>query len=264
MTNPNCEYTLNIPAMMTLAEWAHSPDWDSSGLPAHRKAARELLAETEVESYRTGCKVGEVRLDRDLEDRLTEADVDLICQMFWLPHSHGPKIVSLLENFQFCKENAAAIRGWKEFEASFKMLPHLNVNNIFQPGEQPDFVDIWIEKASQVNKICKDFFMVCDKMTHIRNRDLLFDLNSYLNNVRVILHACNNYLKWVGLDNCRKPLRCGPSLAGLPGGLAGELGRLYPIQSESQFPLRRPVTPASSALLVLPYRLAGNKYRQER
>ena len=24
---------------------------------------------------------------------------------------------------------------------------------------------------------------------------MLYDLNSYINNVRVILHACNNYLK---------------------------------------------------------------------
>ena len=35
----------------------------------------------------------------------------------------------------------------------------------------------------------------CDKLTYINNRDLLYDLNSYINNVRVILHACNNYLK---------------------------------------------------------------------
>ena len=35
----------------------------------------------------------------------------------------------------------------------------------------------------------------CEKLTHINNRDLLYDLNSYINNVRVMLQACNNYLK---------------------------------------------------------------------
>ena len=35
----------------------------------------------------------------------------------------------------------------------------------------------------------------CDKLTYINNRELLYDLNSYINNVRVMLHACNNYLK---------------------------------------------------------------------
>ena len=62
-------------------------------------------------------------------------------------------------------------------------------------GEQPDIIDDWMEKATFVNNICKDFFSACDKLTSINNRDLLYDLNSYINNVRIILHACNNYLK---------------------------------------------------------------------
>ena len=39
------------------------------------------------------------------------------------------------------------------------------------------------------------FVQACDKLTYINNRELLYDLNSYINNVRIILHACNNYLK---------------------------------------------------------------------
>ena len=91
------------------------------------------------------------------------------------------------------------------------MLLEDKILKTFIAGEQPDIVDTWIEKASFINRICKEFFVVnnlkmltiflkdhlqaCDKMTHMNNRDLLFDLNSYLNNVRVILHGCNNYLK---------------------------------------------------------------------
>ena len=79
---------------------------------------------------------------------------------------------------------------------------------------------------------------------------------TYINNVRIILHACNNYLKvpryqsdpilidtfflaqWIGIDDCRKPIKNGPSLAGLPGGLAGDLMRLYPIQTNDMYPLK--------------------------
>ena len=28
----------------------------------------------------------------EASDRLDEHDIDLICQMFWLPYSHGPKV----------------------------------------------------------------------------------------------------------------------------------------------------------------------------
>ena len=31
MTNPNCEYSLNTPAFVTLAEWINNTDWDPSG-----------------------------------------------------------------------------------------------------------------------------------------------------------------------------------------------------------------------------------------
>eukprot|EP00092_Neocalanus_flemingeri_P029017 GFUD01031502.1.p1 GENE.GFUD01031502.1~~GFUD01031502.1.p1 ORF type:complete len:664 (+),score=180.97 GFUD01031502.1:119-2110(+) len=246
MTNPNCEYSLNIPAMLTLADWANNEHWDASGLPSHRKAVKEMLNETSVESYAMDAMKG-LKKNRNPEVDLLEDDIDLIFQMFWLPHSHGPKIITLIEDFKFCKENAPAIIGWKEFE----------------PGEQPDLVDVWIDKASNVNRICKEFFVVCDKMTHMKNRDLLFDLNSYLNNVRVILHACNNYLKWVGLDNCKKPIRHGPTLAGLPGGLAGDLMRLYPVQTEEQFPLKNLVTDTSSAALILPYKYSTGKHTEQ-
>ena len=99
------------------------------------------------------------------------------------------------------------------------------------PGEQADTVDTWIDKAArvrilkifslvlkysfpQVNSINKQFAFICDVITKIPNRELLYDLIPYLTNVRVILSACSRYLQWVGLRDCKKPLRCGPTLAG--------------------------------------------------
>ena len=65
-----------------------------------------------------------------------------------------------------------------------------------------------------MNSINKQFAFICDVITKIPNRELLYDLIPYLTNVRVILSACSRYLQWVGLRDCRKPLRCGPTLAG--------------------------------------------------
>ena len=66
-----------------------------------------------------------------------------------------------------------------------------------------------------MNSINKQFAFICDVITKIPNRELLYDLIPYLTNVRVILSACSRYLQWVGLRDCKKPLRCGPTLAGL-------------------------------------------------
>ena len=82
--------------------------------------------------------------------------------------------------------------------------------------------------SNQVNSINKQFAFICDVITKIPNRELLYDLIPYLTNVRVILSACSRYLQWVGLRDCRKPLRCGPTLAGLSLNVCHLQEKLFP------------------------------------
>ena len=91
-----------------------------------------------------------------------------------------------------------------------------------------------------------------DKWTYVNNRELFFDINPYLNNLQVILRACNRYLKWIGFEKCAKPINGGPTLSGLIGGFAGDLQRLYPVQSTTMFPLTKAITPYQGCLVVTP------------
>ena len=52
-----------------------------------------------------------------------------------------------------------------------------------------------------------------------------------------MLQGCNRFLKWVGLERGNKPILGGPTLAGLPGGVVGDLQRLYPIRSNFEYPV---------------------------
>ena len=54
---------------------------------------------------------------------------------------------------------------------------------------------------------------------------------------QIMLHGCNRFLKWVGLEKGNKPILGGPTLAGLPGGVVGDLQRLYPIRSNFEYPV---------------------------
>ena len=110
---------------------------------------------------------------------------------------------------------------------------------------EQDFLDSWMERASSFNNVCKRYSKLCDKFTFIENRELFFDANGYLSNLQVILSACNRYLKWVGLDRCRKPITGGPTLSGLPGGVAGDLQRLFPVKSNFEYPMRTVRSPSS-------------------
>ena len=54
------------------------------------------------ESRREGWGPPQRQLD---DDGLTEDDWDVVCQFFWLPHSHGPMVERLLEDFRWCLLN---------------------------------------------------------------------------------------------------------------------------------------------------------------
>ena len=41
-------------------------------------------------------------------DKLTEEDWSVLCQFFWLPHSHGALVQRLLEDFTWCRDTAPA------------------------------------------------------------------------------------------------------------------------------------------------------------
>ena len=95
----------------------YNEDWDKTGMAANTRAVKEFLLETSVSSYEMTAHEDTCEdVSVDPENELREADVDLIFQMFWLPHSHGPKMNKLLENFRFCRDNAAVVRGWKKFD----------------------------------------------------------------------------------------------------------------------------------------------------
>ena len=57
------------------------------------------------ESRREGWGPPSQRQGGDEDDGLTEEDWDVVCQFFWLPHSHGPMVERLLEDFRCCLLN---------------------------------------------------------------------------------------------------------------------------------------------------------------
>ena len=53
------------------------------------------------------CCAG-VLTENDCADMLTEKDWSVLCQFFWLPHSHGAMVQRLLEDFTWCRDTAPA------------------------------------------------------------------------------------------------------------------------------------------------------------
>merc|ERR1719237_1953155 len=66
-----------------------------------------------------------------------------------------------------------------------------------------------------------------------------------------------------GLMTAESQLRMVPHWQVCPGGLAGDLMRLYPIQTNDMYPLKNLVTSVSQSLMVLPYNIKVGKYNKQ-
>jgi len=107
-----------------------------------------------------------------------------------------------------------------------------------EPRPERNLRSTWLRKASYFNEICRRYSRLFDKLTFMENRELFFDINAYMTNLNFTLQSCNRFLKWVGVERCMNTICGGPTLSGLPGGVAGDLMRLYPVRSNSQYPLQ--------------------------
>lgn len=234
LINPNCEYSFNIPALFTLSAWSlcrdpitgNIQDWNP--VEASELAIPHFLEEIH---RKTAISIHEATLKHPKAMELNKNDVELLFHLFWLPHSHGTRAEMLLNEFKYLRDTAHVLQ---YYDLDPSDVDSANLRD----SAQQEFVDSWMERASSFNNTCKRFSKICDKFTYINNRELFFDINGYLNNMQVVLSACNRLLKWVGLDKCRRPIQGGPTLSGLPGGMAGDLQRLYPIRSNFEYPVR--------------------------
>ena len=165
----------------------------------------------------------------------------------------------MLDEFEFLKENAGLMqsinldtiaRSVEENECAIES-DSASASSYEDVSKQSTFVLEWMKRFSVFNEYCKKICRMLDKWTFVKNRELFFEINPYLNNLQVIMRACNRYLKWIAFDKCAKPINGGPTLAGLMGGFAGDLSRLYPIQHSSMLPLRSVVS-SMDCMLVRP------------
>ena len=92
-------------------------------------------------------------------------------------------------------------------------------STIFKPSI---FIFPFLCGFSYFNEICRRYSRLFDKLTFMENRELFFDMNAYMTNLNFTLQSCNRFLKWVGVERCMNSICGGPTLSGLPGGVAGK------------------------------------------
>ena len=71
------------------------------------------------------------------DDGLTEDDWDVVCQFFWLPHSHGPMVERLLEDFRLCLVNMNSVMQLKWLIFTLTIPVHGTTIHLRQSSSSP-------------------------------------------------------------------------------------------------------------------------------
>ena len=120
------------------------------------------------------------------QGQLTAKDLLLLCQCFYLPSEHGLFGNDLLNEFYWLKRNATA------------MLPGSGTK---------DDKEEWEHRAERFNDMVKNVVGIFQKLCACQNRELVYDLYTYLWDMCGVLLTLNGFVKWLHKGSCSPKLQ---------------------------------------------------------
>ncbi|KAI1278089.1 Protein O-GlcNAcase [Halotydeus destructor] len=194
--------------------------------------------------------------------RITLEDVTLLVDLFYLPFEHGSHGMQFLNEFQWLKANGHLVTEYRKRK---------------QPAdtgkETPEVLE-WCERARKFEDTNETVARLVDRLTFIKNRTLLYELYSYIWDVKGVISLLSTYVKWLALGKTtttangfvppafswfspgyKEAYACGDQEPWLfRGGLTGELQRLLPVESASDlFVYKPPDSPARHLYTIRPF-----------
>ncbi|XP_072388676.1 protein O-GlcNAcase isoform X2 [Diabrotica undecimpunctata] len=173
------------------------------------------------------------------EISLTCDDLALLCDLFYLPFEHGGQGLQLLQEFNWLKSNA-----------------HLVIIANQREDKSSPEVQEWFTRAEKMNEISQAMNRLFEHMSTCNNRELLYDLYSYIWDMRAVVSLLNSYVKWLGFSKgWKETFMSGEQEPWVfRGGLTADLQRLIPVDSGNDlFLYKVPEVPTSRVFTIRPY-----------
>nr|XP_012148131.1 PREDICTED: protein O-GlcNAcase isoform X2 [Megachile rotundata] len=216
----------------------------------------QMIVENDSENHDSGDNGDQE--SPDVDKRLTQEDLSLLCDLFYLPFEHGGQGIQLLQEFNWLKSNAHVVmRKAKEDETT----------------SQSD-IEEWHARAAKLNEMCNAVNRLFQRLTYCNNRELLYDLYSYVWDMRGVVSLLNSYVKWLAFgrfpstmttftqgsytwfsNGWKETFMSGEQEPWVfRGGLTADLQRLIPVDSGNDlFVYKAPEVPTSKIYTIRPY-----------
>lgn len=113
--------------------------------------------------------------------QVTEVDLLLLCDLFYLPFEHGYKSLVLLNEFHWLKDNARVL-----------------VATDAVTGSKQEAAE-WHRRAAKFEHVSQRVFEVARKIVRCPNQELVHELYSYLWELTAVLALLVGYVQWLKL-----------------------------------------------------------------
>ncbi|XP_053686972.1 protein O-GlcNAcase [Sabethes cyaneus] len=235
--------------------------------------------------------------DKSTSDKdITSTDIMLLCDLFYLPFEHGSKALQLLSEFYWlktnanvlCKRNRKAVtnaataatvsNGPTNSDERGDECSHLNgaVSPIgeIKHGCNKSEVQEWLRRSDSFENLCQSIFHMARKLARCPNKELCYDLFSYVWDIVAVLSLLSAFVKWLALghfpSNINSYTQGGYTwfskgwketfMSGdqepwvFRGGLVADLQRLIPLDAGNDlFLYKLPETSAVNLYTIRPY-----------
>uniref|UniRef100_A0A182XVC8 protein O-GlcNAcase n=1 Tax=Anopheles stephensi TaxID=30069 RepID=A0A182XVC8_ANOST len=185
----------------------------------------------QVESSDTSLEMAEDK--NGLEKQITAVDIMLLCDLFYLPFEHGSKALQLLSEFYWLRNNAYVLcaqrtnRAGKQRTTSTASGSSLGGGTATAPdgsavppnagdditetppnGPSMDGRDLtkcdaqeWLRRSEAFQTLCQSIFTLTKKVSRCANKELCYDLFSYVWDIASVLSLLSAFVRWLSLGN---------------------------------------------------------------
>ncbi|XP_029047483.2 protein O-GlcNAcase isoform X2 [Osmia bicornis bicornis] len=216
----------------------------------------QMIVENDSENHDSGDNGDQE--SPDVDKRLTPEDLSLLCDLFYLPFEHGGQGIQLLQEFNWLKSNAHLVMRKPKGD---------------ETTSQSD-IEEWHARAAKLNDMCNAVNRLFQRLTYCNNRELLYDLYSYVWDMRGVVSLLNSYVKWLAFgrfpstmttftqgsytwfsNGWKETFMSGEQEPWVfRGGLTADLQRLIPVDSGNDlFVYKAPEVPTSKIYTIRPY-----------
>ncbi|XP_030766914.1 protein O-GlcNAcase isoform X2 [Sitophilus oryzae] len=194
----------------------------------------------QIESNDTSQMIMESQSDIERKTNdLTFEDLALLCDLFYLPFEHGSQGLQLLQEFHWLKSNA-----------------HIVISANQRKDKSGPEAQEWFSRADKMHEMTLAVNRLFQHISSCNNREMLYDLYSYIWDIRGVISLLNSYIKWLGFSKgWKETFMSGEQEPWVfRGGLTADLQRLIPVDSGNDlFVYKVPDVPTCRVYTIRPY-----------